>query len=106
MGSRTINFLPPFPTPSSAADSEQFDIAFRVVAPSAGLSVASAENRASVVLFTVVATEAAAPSDLRGDIVLFDDGRRRRVLAVASLDRMTGSAIHVFDMLGMRELGP
>ena len=60
------------PTPSSTANLEQFDIAFQVVAPSAGLSVAAAEERASVGLLTVVATEAAAHSGLRGDVVLFD----------------------------------
>jgi hypothetical protein len=57
---RTINFHSPFPALSSAANSEYFDIAFQVVAPSAGLGVVAAEDRASIV-FTVVATEAAAP---------------------------------------------
>src|SRR5499426_3824553 len=65
---------------SSAANLEHFDIAFEVVTLSAGLSVVAAEDRASVALFPVVATEAAAPSGLRGVIVLFDGGRRRQVL--------------------------
>ena len=57
---------------SSAANLEHFDIAFQVVTLSAGLSVVAAEDRASVVLLTVVATEAAAPSGLRGGVVFFD----------------------------------
>ena len=78
MGRRTINFLHPIPhfpltATSSAAESEHiFDIAFQVMAHSAGLSVVAAEERASVVLLTVVATEPAAPSGLRGGVVLFD----------------------------------
>jgi len=75
------NFLPPLSIPhslfltfSSAADSEHFDSASQVVVPSVGLSVVAAEDRASVVLFTVMATESAAPSGLRGDIVSFDCG--------------------------------
>jgi hypothetical protein len=64
----------PFRSISLAADPDQF------VAPSAGFSVVAAEDRTSVVLFPVVATEVAAPSGLRGDIVLYDCRRRWRVL--------------------------
>src|SRR6266536_1420573 len=72
----------PFPTPRSLQlrTLNTFDIAFQVVTPSAGLSVAAAEDRAPAVLLTVVATEAAAPSGLRGGVVLFDCWRRWRVL--------------------------
>ena len=73
-GGQLISFPhSPFPisTPSSTANLEQFDITFQVVAPSVGLSVVAAEDRASVVLFTVMAPEAAAPSGLRGGVVLF-----------------------------------
>jgi len=91
---------------SSAANLEHsYIFGFQVVALFAGLSVVAAEDRASVVLLTVVATEAAAPSGLRGGVVLFDYGRRWRDLVVTSLDRMAGSAVHVFDMLDVRELG-
>ena len=90
---------------SSAANSDDFDITFQVVAPATRLSVIAAEDRASVVLFPVVASETAAPSCLRGGIVFFDPGRRRRDLVVAAIYRMAGPAVHVFDVLGVREFG-
>jgi len=90
---------------SSAADFEHFDVAFQVVTLSAELGVVAAEDRASVVLFPVMASEAATPSGLCGGVVLFDCGGSRRVLVVAALDRVAGFAIHEFDVLGVRELG-
>src|SRR5262249_9700893 len=41
----------------------------------------------------------------RGGVVFFDSGRGGRVLVVAALNRMAFRAAHVFDMLGVRELG-
>jgi len=57
------------------------------MAPSVGLSVVAAKDRASLMLLTLVATEAAAPPGLRGDIVLFDRWRRWRVLVFLSCQR-------------------
>src|SRR5215813_14495858 len=69
-------YLPvaPSPCPPSplAAHLEHFDIAFQIVAPATSLGVVAAENPASVALLPVMATEAAAPSGLRGGVVLFD----------------------------------
>src|SRR5262249_48277980 len=79
--------------------------AFRVVAPHTRLSVIAAEDGASEVLSPVVATETAAATGLRGGVVFFDSGRGGRTLVVAALNRMAFRAAHVFDMLGVRELG-
>src|SRR5262245_11044620 len=97
----------PFPTPYfiSAANLEHFDVTFQVVAPLTRLSVIAAEDRASETLFPVVATETTAPPALSGGVVLFDCGRGRRVLDVCALNRMTGRAVHEFEVLGVRELG-
>src|SRR5262245_7393993 len=52
-----------------------------------------------------MASETAASSGLCGGVVLLDCGGSRRVLVVAALDGVAGSAIHEFDVLGVRELG-
>src|SRR5215813_3501963 len=97
--------VPLSPCLSSAARLEHFDVALHVMAPSTRLSVIAAEDYASVALFPIVATETAAAAGLSGGVVLFDYGRGWRILNIVPLDRMTFSAVHVFDVLDVRELG-
>jgi len=112
MGSGVRKFLTPLPISYSplpilfsAANLKHFDIASHVVALHTHLSVIAAEDSAPVVLFPVVATETASPAPLGVCVVLFDRRRRWRVLVVASLNRMAGSAVHELNMLDVRELG-
>src|SRR5262245_61515188 len=90
---------------SSAANLEHFDIAGHVVALHTHLSVIAAEDGAPIVLFPVVARETASTAPLGVGVVLFDCRRRGRVLVVAALNRMAGSAVDELNVLGVRELG-
>src|SRR5262249_3454610 len=95
----------PHPLLFSAAHLEHPGFAFRVVAPHTRLSVIAAEDKASVALFPVVAAETATTAGLRGGVVFLASRRGGRILVVTGLNRMALGAAHVFDMLGVRELG-